>query len=128
MRGAVRWTRADLRAHRAQSAVTVAVVAAVVAALVLAVMLLEGALNPWQGRFARTRGADVLVYLADGTPTSQLPTLPGVTAVAAPYDAAAATLVQGAQKSPVQLRGMTPAPPGMSAPLMVAGSWLRASQ
>ena len=47
MRGSLRWTRADLRAHRGQSVLTVAVVAGVVAALVLATMLLEGALNPW---------------------------------------------------------------------------------
>jgi putative ABC transport system permease protein len=128
MRGTLRWIRADLRAHRSQSAVTVAVIAGVVAALVLSVMLLAGALNPWQALFDRTRGADVLVYLAGGTQTTQLHTIPGVTAVAAPYDAASATLVQGAQKSPVQLCGMTQAPPVMSAPLMVAGTWLRASQ
>jgi putative ABC transport system permease protein len=128
MRGTFRWIRADLRAHRSQSAVTVAVIAGVVAALVLAVMLLEGALNPWQQLFDRTRGADVLVYLAGGTSTSSLRTLPGVTAVAAPYDAAAATLVQGAQKSHVQLDGMTTQLPAMSAPLVVAGTWLRASQ
>ena len=127
-RGTGRWIRADLRAHRSQSAVTIAVITGVVAALVLAVMLLEGALNPWQGLFSRTRGADVLVYLAGGTQASQLRAIPGVTAVAAPYDAASATLVQGAQKSPVQLCGLTPAPPAMSAPLMVAGSWLRASR
>jgi putative ABC transport system permease protein len=127
VRGTLRWIRADLRAHRSQSAVTVAVIAAVVAALVLAVMLLAGALNPWQALFDRTRGADVLVYLAGGTQTTQLRSIPGVTAVAAPYDAASATLVQGAQKSPVQLCGMTQAPPAMSAPLMVAGTWLRAS-
>src|SRR5215475_14103714 len=99
MHGTARWIRADLRAHRSQSAVTVAVIAGVVAALVLAVMLLEGALNPWQELFNRTRGADVLVYLAGDTPTGQLASIPGVTAVAAPYDAASATLVQGAQKS-----------------------------
>ena len=124
----MRWIRADLRAHRSQSTVTVAVIAGVVAALVLAVMLLEGALNPWQELFDRTNGADMLVYLAGGTPASQLRAIPGVTAVAAPYDAASATLVQGAQKSPVQLSGMTPKPPLMSAPLMVAGTWLRADQ
>ena len=128
MRGTLRWIRADLRAHRSQSAVTVAVIAGVVAALVLAVTLLAGALNPWQALFDRTRGADVLVYLAGGTQTTQLRAIPGVTAVAAPYDAASANLVQGAQKSPVQLCGMTQAPPVMSAPLMVAGTWLRASQ
>jgi len=124
----LRWIRADLRAHRTQSAVTVAVIAGVVASLVLAVTLLEGALNPWQELFDRTSGADVLVYLADGTSTGQLRAIPGVTAVAAPYDAAPATLVQGAQKSPVQVDGMTPKPPAMSAPLLVAGTWLRASQ
>jgi putative ABC transport system permease protein len=107
---------------------TVAVVAGVVAALVLAVMLLEGALNPWQQLFNRTKGADALVYLAGGTSAKPLRGLPGVTGVAAPYDAAAATLVQGAQKSQVQLDGMTPKPPAMSAPLVVAGTWLRASQ
>jgi putative ABC transport system permease protein len=104
----------------------VAVVASVVAALVLATMLLEGALNPWQELFARTRGADMLVSLADGTKATGLRALPGVQAVAAPYDAAPATLVQpGAQKSPVDVLGLTPAPPAMSAPLVVAGSWLR---
>ena len=128
MRGAIRWVRTDLRAHRAQSAVTVAVIAGVVAALVLAVMLLEGALNPWQQLFNRTKGADVLVYLAGGTTAGQLRDLPGVTKVAAPYNAAPATLVQGAQKSPVQLDGMTPKLPAMSAPLVEAGTWLRASQ
>lgn len=128
MRGAIRWVRADLRAHRSQSAVTVAVIAGVVAALVLAAMLLEGALNPWQQLFNRTSGADVLLYLADGTSTERLRAIPGVTGIGAPYDAAAATLVQGARKSHVQLCGMTPSPPKMSAPLVVAGSWLRASQ
>ena len=128
MRGEMRWVRADLRAHRTQSAVTVAVIAGVVAALVLAVTLLEGALNPWQQLFDRTRGADMLVYLTDGTSTTPLRTLSGVTKVAAPYDAAPATLVQGAQKSPVQVDGMTPELPAMSAPLVVAGTWLRAGQ
>src|ERR1700748_3430946 len=99
----------------------VAVVAGVVTALVLAVMLLEGALNPWQQLFNRTRGTDVLVYLAGGTSTGQLRGLPGVTAVGDPYDAAAATLVQGAQKSQVQLGGMKPTPPAVYGPLTVAG-------
>ncbi|MGH3261944.1 MAG: ABC transporter permease, partial [Trebonia sp.] len=126
MRGSLRWIRADLRANRNQSCLTVAVIAGVVAALVLAVMLLEGALNPWQELYNRTRGADVLVYLAGGTPTWQLGSIPGVTAVAVPYDAASATLVQGARKSQVQVCGMTPRPPAMAAPLLVAGTWLRA--
>ena len=126
MRGTLRWVRADLRAHLGQSASTVAVVTGVVAALVLATMLLEGALNPWQQLFNRTRGADMLVYLGNGTPVKALRTLPGVQQVAAPYAAAPATLVQRAQKSPVQLDGMTPALPAMSAPLVVAGGWLRA--
>jgi putative ABC transport system permease protein len=110
--------------------VTIAVIAGVVASLVLAVMLLEGALNPWQQLFNRTHGADVLVYLAAGTSADPLRALPGdpVRDVAAPYHFASATLVQGAQKSPVQLDGMTPSLPAMSAPLVVTGTWLRASQ
>jgi putative ABC transport system permease protein len=128
VRGTLRWVRTDLRAHRAQSAMTVAVIAGVVAALVLAVMLLEGALNPWQQLFNRTKGADALVYLAGGTSAANLRALPGVTEVAAPYEAADATLVQGQRESHVQVDGMTPSLPAMSAPLVVAGTWLRAGQ
>jgi putative ABC transport system permease protein len=105
----------------------IAVVAGVVAALFLATMLLQGAVNPWQQLFARTRGVDVLVYFASGTDTSELHVVAGIQAIGKPYQAASATLEQGAVKSPVELRSMTPAPPVMSAPLIVAGSWLRAS-
>jgi putative ABC transport system permease protein len=127
MRGTLRWARADLRARRGQALVTIAVVAGVVAALFLATMLLQGAVNPWQQLFAQTRGADVLVYFANGTDTSELHAVAGIQATGKPYQAASATLEQGAVKSPVELRSMTPAAPAMSAPLIVAGSWLRAS-
>jgi putative ABC transport system permease protein len=108
MRGTLRWARADLRARRGQALITIAVVAGVVAALFLATMLLQGAVNPWQQLFARTRGADVLVYFASGTNTTELRSVPGVQAVGKPYQAASATLEQGAVKSPVELRAMTP--------------------
>jgi putative ABC transport system permease protein len=127
MRGTLRWARADLRARRGQALITIAVVAGVVAALFLATMLLQGAVNPWQQLFARTRGADVLVYFASGTNTTELRSVPGVQAVAQPYQAASATLEQGAVKSPVELQAMTPVLPAMSAPFIVAGSWLRSS-
>ena len=128
MRGTLRWARADLRARRSQALLTIAAVGGVVAALFLATMLLQGALNPWQELFARTRGADVLIYFQNGTNTSELSPLPGVQAVGKPYQAASATLEQGAVKSPVELRSMTPVPPTMSAPLVVAGTWLRSSE
>jgi len=127
MRGTLRWARADLRARRGQALITIAVVAGLVAALFLATMLLQGAVNPWQQLFARTRGADVLVYFASGTNTTELRTVPGIRAVAQPYQAASATLEQGAVKSQVELQAMTPALPAMSAPFIVAGSWLRSS-
>ncbi len=128
MRGTLRWARADLRARRGQALLTVAVVAGVAAALFLATMLLQGALNPWQQLFAQTHGADMLVYFQDRTDLSELRSLPGVQAVSQPYQAASATLAQGAQRSPVELRSMTSAPPAMSTPLVVAGTWLRASE
>jgi len=128
MRGTLRWARADLRGRRSQALLTIGVVAGVVAALVLATMLLQGAVNPWQQLFARTRGADVLIYFQNGTNTSELRALPGVQEVGQPYQAAAATLEQGPVQSPVELRGMTPVPPAMSAPLIVAGTWLRSSE
>ena len=127
MRGTLRWARADLRAHRGQALLTIGVVGGVVAALFLASTLLQGALNPWQQLFARTHGADVLVYFQNGTDTSELRSLRGVQ-VAQPYQTASATLEQGAVRSPVELRSMTPVPPSMSTPLIVAGTWLRSSE
>jgi len=126
MRGTLRWVRADLRARRGQALITVAVVAGVVAALFLATMLLQGAVNPWQQLFARTRGADVLIYFQNGTDTSELRSVAGIKATAQPYQAAPATLEQGAVRSPVELRAMTSEPPAMSVPLVVDGTWLRA--
>src|SRR5215469_9519783 len=123
MRGTLRWARADLRARRGQALLTVGVVAGVVAALFLATVLLQGALNPWQQLFDRTRGADVLIYFANGTDTGDLRSMPGVQAVAPPYQVASATLKQGAARSPVELRAMPPAVPAISAPLVVAGTW-----
>jgi putative ABC transport system permease protein len=117
--------RTDLRARRGQALVTVAVVAGVVAALFLATMLLQGAVNPWQQLFARTRGADVLVYFQNGTDTKELRFVAGIEQIAKPYQAASATLEQGAVKSPVELRAMPPGLPVMSAPVVVAGTWLR---
>ena len=125
MRGTLRWARADLRARRGQAVITVAVVAGVVTALMLATMLLQGAVNPWQQLFARTRGADVLIYFQNGTNTKELRYVAGIREIGKPYQAASATLEQGAVKSPVELRAMTPAPPAMSLPLLVAGTWLR---
>src|SRR5580693_3734224 len=127
MRGTLRWARADLRARRGQALTTIAVVAGVVAALFLATMLLQGAVNPWQQLFARTHGADVLIYFQDGTNTAGLRQVAGIHELSTPYQAASATLEQGAVKSPVELRAMTPAPPTMSVPVIVAGSWLRSS-
>src|SRR5579864_571932 len=127
MRGTLRWARADLRARRGQALLTVGVVAGVVAALSLATVLLQGALNPWQQLFDRTHGADALIYFANGTDTRDLQSMPGVQAVAPPYRAASATLEQRPVRSQVELRAMTPALPAISAPLVVAGSWLRSS-
>ena len=127
MRGTLRWARADLRARRGQALLTVGVVGGVVAALFFAVVLLQGAVNPWQQLFDRTRGADVLIYFANGTNTGDLYLMSGAQAVARPYQTASATLEQGPVRSPVELRAMTPALPAISAPLVVAGTWLRPS-
>ena len=98
-----------------------------VAALLLAAMLLEGTTNPWQGLFARTHGADVMLRFGYGTDLAKLDALPGVTQVGTPSTIASATLEQGATESPVELRAMRPTEPAMSAPLVTEGRWLRAS-
>src|SRR5437868_14160363 len=119
MRGTLRWARADLRARRGQALVTIAVVAGVVTALFLATMLLQGAVNPWQQLFARTRGADVLIYFENGTDTSELRSVAGIKATARPYRAAPATLGPGAVRSAVERRAMTAWLPAVTVPLVV---------
>jgi putative ABC transport system permease protein len=125
VRGTLRWVRADLRARRTQACATVAVVAGVVAALILSAMLLSGTINPWRTLFARTHGVDVVVYLSNGTSLRPLRTLPGVDSVAAPYEAAPATVDLDGQRLPAELRGQSVTPPASSTPLVVAGSWLQ---
>ena len=132
MRATFRWTRADLRARRGQALLTIGVVAGVVAALVLAAMLLEGAVNPWKGLFARTHGADMIVYLnydgADNKPldTAPLAHLPDVRAMAGPYQFSPATLEFHQSETGIQLTAMPVklSSMPMSVPLVVAGSWL----
>src|ERR1700749_5121111 len=128
MGGTLPWARRDLRARGGQALVTVTVVAGVVAALFLASMLLQGAVNPWQQLFARTRGADVLVYFGRGTNTGGLRFVAGIQAIAPPSQAASATLQEGGVRCQVEVGAMTPQGPAMSAPVMVAGTWPRAAE
>ena len=139
MRATFRWTRADLRARRGLALLTIGVVAGVVAALVLATMLLEGAVNPWKGLFARTHGADLMVYLSYETvngagkwtpvDTASLARLPDVRAMGRPQPFAPATLKFRAAEPGVQLTAMPVklSSIAMSAPLVVTGSWLTAA-
>lgn len=131
MRASLRWARADTRARRGQCLLTAGVCAGVVTALVLAAMLLEGAINPWQGLFARTHGADMMVYLSNENAsgsvvnTRPLAHLPGVRAMTGPYQFSPATLKLPSGQAQIQLTAMPVTRPSMSAPLIVSGSWLR---
>jgi putative ABC transport system permease protein len=100
------------------------VVAGVLTALLLSAAVLEGATNPWRGLFARSRGAEIWIHLAPHTATSRLRRIGGVTAMAGPYQATAATIVQGPQQSPIELRAMLPKLPDVGRPIVRAGSWL----
>src|SRR6266487_4666005 len=124
MRATFRWVRGDLLTRRGQALLTVLVVSGVVAALVLAVTALQGATNPWQGLFARTRGAHVTLLLAPSTGTRELAHLHGVTAIAGPDQAAAASLVRGSVKASVELRAMKPRLRAVDSPLVRQGQWL----
>jgi putative ABC transport system permease protein len=121
----VRWIRADLLARRGQAILEVLVVAGVLTALLLSAAVLEGATNPWRGLFAQSRGAAIWLHLAPHTATSRLRRIDGVTAMAGPYQATAATLVQGPQQSPIELRAMLPRLPDVGRPIVRAGSWLK---
>ena len=122
-----RWIRADLRASKGRALVIAGVVAGVVLALLLSAGLLQGATNPWQGLFTATRGAQIWLHLSPGTDVRQLPSwVDGIDAVAGPYPATAASVVQGGQRTRVELRAMTPALPAVGRPLLVSGGWLTA--
>jgi putative ABC transport system permease protein len=125
----LRWIRADLRARPGQALAVGLVVAGVVTALLLSAALLQGATNPWQGLFAATRGAQIWLRLAPGSDVAALRSrVQGVTAVAGPYRAAAATVLQDKVKQPVELRQMTPQRPAIGRPLLEAGHWLTGAQ
>ncbi|MGE5285759.1 MAG: FtsX-like permease family protein [Micromonosporaceae bacterium] len=124
MRATFRWVRGDLLARRGQAVLAIFVVAGAVAALVLAATTLQGATNPWQGLFARTRGAHVRLLLTPGTRIGQLAHLRGVIAVAGPQEAAAASLLRGSSKAPVEVRAMGPRLPSVDSPLVREGRWL----
>jgi putative ABC transport system permease protein len=125
VRATLRWIGADMRARAGQILVSIAVIAGVVTALLLSAALLEGATNPWQGLFTQTRGAQIWLRLTPGTGVRQLAArVDGVTAVAGPYPAAAATLAQGGLRAPVQLRAMGTAMPQIGRMLVRQGGWL----
>ena len=127
MRAMARWIRVDLRASPARTLVITGVVAGVVTALLLSAGLLQGATNPWQGLFTATRGAQIWLHLSPGTSVRQLPAqVSGIDAVAGPYPATAASVVQPGQRTRVELRTMTPALPAIGRPLLVSGGWLTA--
>jgi putative ABC transport system permease protein len=128
IRASWRWVRVDVVARRGQAMLAVFVVAGAVAALVLSATTLQSATNPWQGLFSRARGAHVMLLLTPGTPTRQLTRLPGVTAVAGPYQSAPASLRAGGRKAPVELRAMRPALSAVDSPLLRAGHWLSGAE
>jgi putative ABC transport system permease protein len=128
VRAMARWIRADLRASAARTLVITGVVAGVVTALLLSAGLLQGATNPWQGLFTATRGAQIWLHLSPGTSVRQLPAqVSGIDAVAGPYPATAASVVQAGQRTRVELRAMAPALPAIGRPLLVSGGWLTAT-
>jgi putative ABC transport system permease protein len=124
MRATFRWVRGDILARRGQAMLAVFVVAGAVAALVLAATALEGATNPWQGLFARSKGAHIRLLLTPGTRIGQLARLRSVVAVAGPQEAAAASLLRGPVKVPVEVRAMGPRLPAIDSPLIREGRWL----
>jgi putative ABC transport system permease protein len=120
-----RWIRADLLASTGQALAVAIVVAGVVTALLLSAGMLQGATNPWPGLFSATRGAQIWMHLAPGTDLTDLRVeVPGIDAVAGPYRAAAATLVQPGARTRVELRAMHPALPDVGRPLLLHGRWL----
>jgi len=129
MSATLRWIRADLRARGGQALAVVAVVAGVVIALLLSAALQQGATNPWQGLFAASRGAQIWLRVAPGSDVGALHSrVSGVTAVAGPYRAAAATVAQGKVRQPVELRAMGARLPAIGTPLIESGHWLTGAQ
>jgi putative ABC transport system permease protein len=125
----LRWISSDLRARRGQALAVVLVVTGVVIALLLSAALLEGATNPWRGLFSATNGAQIWLRLAPGSDIDALHSqVQGVTGVAGPYRAAAATVVQDHVKQPVELRAMSQALPAIGRPLIESGRWLSQAQ
>jgi putative ABC transport system permease protein len=128
MRAMARWIRADLRASAARALAVAGVVAGVVTALLLSAGLLQGTTNPWQGLFTASKGAQIWLHLSPGTPVRQLRSeVPGIDAVAGPYPATAATVLDGNQRTRVELRAMSATLPAVGKPILTSGHWLTRS-
>lgn len=124
MSAVLRWLRADLRAHRGRTALTVLVTAVTVVCLVLAAALLQNAANPWQRLFTQSHGSHIWLHTRSAAPADALARLDGVEAVAGPYTTASCTLSRGAEKVSLELQAVGPALPQVSRPLLRAGNWL----
>lgn len=92
--------------------------------LVVGLSLLEGTLDPWRGIFVRSNGAHVWIHTAPGTDLQPLARLDGVTAIAGPYQTAAALTVRDGRRTRIELRVMGPQRPEIARPLIVHGRWL----
>ncbi|WP_245690850.1 ABC transporter permease [Sinosporangium album] len=89
-----------------------------------AVTLLEDRTNPWRGLFDESNGAHVWIHTNDDPDVEALARLKDVAAVAGPYRAAPASLMQQGRRVPVALRAVPVALPAVARPLVREGRWL----
>jgi putative ABC transport system permease protein len=124
----IRWIRADLRTRPGQAILSVSVVAGVVTALIMSLTLLAGAMDPWQGLFARSHGAHIWIHAHADTDMAPLAHLDGVAETTGPYATAVANLVQEGQRAPLELRALGTRLPDVGRPIVSQGHWLDVSR
>ncbi len=128
MHATIRWIRADIRARRGQTILTVCVVGGVVTALIMSITLLAGALDPWKGLFNRSNGAHVWIHAHNGTDLAPLAHMDGVTGESGPFETAVATAVQEGQRAPLEVRALGSRMPDVGHPVLAKGRWLDPSR
>lgn len=118
-----RW-RASLRSRPWQSALLLLVVVIAATGITAGLDQQRGAAERWDEVFDEVNGAHVVVYGSPDLPLDEIASDAAVTETAGPFLSVGATLFAGSVDSDVDIRGVGPALPAVTTPLLTDGRWL----
>lgn len=121
------WRRgiANLRSRPWQTGLLALVVTIAATGITAGLDQQRGAVARWDEVFRDANGAHVVIYSSADLPLEEIAADPGVTETAGPYALVSATLTSGTVESAINIRGVGPALPTVTTPLLSDGRWLQ---